>query len=163
VLARGKTKTWLSGTVALVKTKGGGKPVVHVTASSDHEDLELDVFELSALKEMRDGFQGRLMFLNHNYQVPSDVFGMIDGAVLNKRGGNTFLDLTVGVETANPAAAETHAMIENGTRLGVSVGVIVRDAVKRDGGGFSIRHVTPLEVSIVGIPANQDAGWTRGG
>lgn len=151
-----------------VKNDGadGTRPTVLATASSTAIDLEADRFTRSALEQMKDGFEGRLIFLNHSYKVPQDVFGIVEKAELVKREGRLDLDLTIGVETNNPLAAQTLLYIQNGTRLGVSVGVIVAEAEKTDEEDdfgrkiIDITSIIPLEASIVGIPANQTA-WTR--
>jgi hypothetical protein len=115
---------------------------------------------------MKSGFEGRLIFLNHRYNVPGDVFGMVETATLVKREGRLDLDLSIVVESNNPLATQTYQMIANGTRLGVSVGVIVTAYEKteeEDDFGRKIVDITgvlPLEASIVGIPANQTA-WTQ--
>jgi len=143
-----------------------GPQRVLATASSTAIDLESDRFTRSALVQMRDGFQGRLIFLNHSYRVPTDVFGVVDEVKIVRRDGRSDLDMVISVEQNNPLAQQTFAMIEGGTRLGVSVGVIVTDADKsddEDDDGHSIIDITgvvPLEASIVGIPANQTA-WTQ--
>ena len=147
-------------------SEGGERPTVLATASSDAVDLEADRFTSKALKQMKDGFVGKLIFLNHSYQVPMDVFGLVMKAELVKREGRLDLDLVIGVEMNNPMAVQTYQYIVNGTVLGVSVGVIVTDAEKSDDEDdqgrdiFNINGVIPLEASVVGIPANQTA-WTR--
>ena len=144
----------------------GERPTVKATASSDSIDLEADRFTASALRQMKEGFAGKLIFLNHQYKVPDDVFGVVQKAELVKRDGRLDLDMDIGVEMNNPRAVQTYQYIVNGTRLGVSVGVIVTDAEKsedEDAYGtpiFDIKGVIPLEASVVGIPANQTA-WTR--
>ena len=136
------------------------------TASSTAVDLEADRFTRSALEQMRDGFKGRLIFMNHSYRVPADVFGVVEETSLVKRDGRFDLDMTIRVEKGNPLAVQTYEYVANGTRLGVSVGVIVTEADKteeEDEYGkriVDISGVIPLEASIVGIPANQTA-WTQ--
>ncbi len=144
----------------------GDRPTVLATASSNAVDLEADRFTSKALKQMKEGFVGKLIFLNHSYEVPMDVFGLVMKAELVKREGRLDLDMVIGVEMNNPMAVQTYQYIINGTRLGVSVGVIVTDAEKSDDEDdngrniFDISGVIPLEASVVGIPANQTA-WTR--
>ncbi len=146
--------------------EGGERPTVLCTASSNAVDLESDRFTAKALKQMKDGFVGKLIFLNHSYEVPMDVFGLVMKAELVKREGRLDLDLVIGVEMNNPMAVQTYQYIVNGTVLGISVGVIVTEADKsedEDEHGrniFDISGVIPLEASVVGIPANQTA-WTR--
>ncbi len=144
----------------------GERPTLVATASSTAIDLEADRFTKSALEQMRDGFKGRVIFMNHQYRVPVDVFGVVEETSLVKREGRLDLDLVIRVETGNPLALQTYEYVVNGTRLGVSVGVIVTEAEKsEDEDEFGkrivdISGVIPLEASIVGIPANQTA-WTQ--
>jgi hypothetical protein len=144
----------------------GDRPTVLCTASSTAVDLEADRFTAPALKQMKEGFVGKLIFLNHSYKVPHDVFGLVLKADLVKREGRLDLDLVIGVEMNNPLAVQTYQYVVNGTRLGVSVGVLVTEAEKSDEEDeygkniFDISGVIPLEASVVGIPANQTA-WTR--
>jgi hypothetical protein len=144
----------------------GDRPTVLCTASSTAVDLEADRFTAPALKQMKEGFVGKLIFLNHSYKVPHDVFGLVLKAELVKRENRLDLDLVIGVEMNNPLAVQTYQYVVNGTRLGVSVGVLVTEAEKSDEEDeygkniFDISGVIPLEASVVGIPANQTA-WTR--
>lgn len=144
----------------------GDHPTLVATASSNAVDLEADRFTEPALKQMRDGFKGRLIFMNHSYKVPQDVFGIVEETALIKREGRIDLDMVIRVETGNPLAVQTFEYVVNGTRLGVSVGVIVTEADKtEDEDEFGkrivdISGVIPLEASVVGIPANQTA-WTQ--
>ena len=146
-----------------LKTKAAdGTPRVRAIAASTAKDLESDVFDVSALKQMRTHFAtGKaLIFLNHDYSIPGSVFGVTESAKLTKRDGRTDLDLVIRVEMNNPMAVQTYNYVRDGATLGVSVGVVLNEAEK-DGDGLHITDVTPLEASICGIPANQTA-WTQG-
>lgn len=159
-------KTVASAPVAIraLRTKAAdGTPRVLATASSTAVDLEGDVFDIAALKQMRTHFaKGALIFLNHQYRVPVDIFGVTESAKLTKRGDRTDLDLVIRVETGNPLAVQAFDYIRGGTTLGVSVGVLVNESERLKGGkGVRIIDCTPLEASLVGIPANQTA-WTQG-
>ncbi len=146
----------------VVKAKSAGdQPHVIATASSTAVDLEGDTFSVAALKGMRKFFNdGALIFMNHDYTIPGSVFGASEKAVLVKRGDRTDLDLVIRVEQNNPLAMQTYAYVKDGATLGVSVGVIIDEAEKREEGGLNILATTPLEASVVGIPANQTA-WTQ--
>jgi len=143
-----------------------GRPVLTVTASSDEIDLGSDRFTLSALSQMEKAFESLTIFLNHKYAVPEDVFGIVTQAALINREGHTDLDLTIAVENTNERAVTVYGMIRNGTRLGVSVGVLVLDAdyadeQVMDRQVLEITSIVPLEASIVGIPANRRS-WVQG-
>jgi len=144
-----------------------GRPRLLATASSDAIDLEGDRFTKAALKQMKSGFKGKLAFLNHRYAVPEDVFGVMeDCTIVERENSRLDLDIIIAVETGNPRAMQVYGMIANGTRLGVSVGVIVLEwnrTEDEDDNGRKIVELTSviaLEASIVGIPANQTC-WTQ--
>lgn len=155
-----------SAPLAVKEHDGDDRPMLVATASSTAIDLEADRFTKSALEQMRDGFKGRVIFMNHSYRVPLDVFGVVEETSLVKREGRLDLDMVIRVETGNPLAVQTYDYVVNGTRLGVSVGVIVTESEKSDDEDeygtriVDITGVIPLEASIVGIPANQTA-WTQ--
>ena len=155
-----------SAPLEIKDVEGDGRPTLFCTASSTAIDLEADRFTKSALMQMKDGLKGKVIFLNHSYRVPLDVFGLVTETSLVKRGGRLDLDMAIRVQMENPLAVQTYEYVVNGTRLGVSVGVIVTEAEKteeEDAFGsriVDISGIIPLEASIVGIPANQTA-WTR--
>ena len=152
-----------------VKSAGG----IPVTASSTVSDLEGDDFGLEALKQMRDAAAGSTVFLNHEYDVPEDVYGKVETAEVVQRavrhpftGGEVAahcLDMNfapVG-ESENPRAVQVTNMIrKSGLRLGVSVTVLVLAYKDRADGTRTITKVFYLETSIVGIPCNQTA-WVK--
>lgn len=146
--------------------EGDSRPSILCTASSTDIDLATDRFSLSALQQMKDQFPDMTIFLNHQYRVPEDVFGVVKSAELVSRDGHTDLDLVVEVETANARAVDTYSMVKSGTTLGVSVGVLVMDAdVVEDADTkmkvLEITDIKALEASIVGIPANRRS-WVQG-
>ena len=162
-IARSKRTVVTSGLKLIRRKAAGGSAVVTATASSTATDLDNEFFSLRALKQMARAFKGKLAFLNHRYSVPDDVFGTIIGTALVKRGGDDALDISIKVDESNPKAAATLEMIRGGTRLGVSVGVLVADGGSKEeaDGRRSLNDIVALEASIVGIPSNQSA-WTSG-
>jgi len=141
------------------------RPVVYATASSTAEDLESDRMSEKALKQMAERFIGVTAFLNHKYQWPEDVFGTILRTHLVERDGVIDLDIEIAIEDKNPRAIQSYEMIKNGTRAGVSVGVLVLDHKTTDDTHMGrkvieISDILPLEASLVGIPAVQRA-WVQ--
>jgi flagellin-like hook-associated protein FlgL len=135
--------------------------MLRTTASSTIRDLVGDEILPVAIEKMADqARQNMTIFLNHSYQVPEDVLGSVKDAQIIQRGsdeeGNPIIDLDfdVSVEDANPRAVQTWEAIDNGTKLGTSIGAQVRHATKKKGGGMVIDDILLLEASIVGIPAN---------
>jgi hypothetical protein len=154
----------------LTESKDAG--TIPASASSTASDLAGDDFEVSALEQMRDAARGTTVFLNHEYNVPEDVYGSVAAVELaTRRAFNplterqedmTFLDMDIAPVGAdeNPRAVQTTNMRKAGIRLGVSVTVLVLAYREREGGGRTITRVYYLECSIVGIPCNQTA-WLR--
>jgi starvation-inducible DNA-binding protein len=112
--------------------------------------------------------QNMTVFLNHNYNVPEDLFGSATNAEIVKRydaetGQEVYdLDLNIRVvnEDENPEALRAYRAIKRGVKLGLSIGARVEKASRKaaqDGQPESIviEKVRLMEASVVGIPANQ--------
>lgn len=138
------------------------------TTSSTIRDLHGDEMTLSALKSMEEtAKQNMTVFLNHNYNVPDDIFGSVTDARIVKRfdddSGQDVYDLDVDVrvvgEDENPLAMKTYRAIKRGVKLGLSIGARVEKVSKKKGttgeDTYVIESVKLLETSVVGIPANQ--------
>jgi HK97 family phage prohead protease len=142
------------------------RPVIYVTASSTSPDLDCDRMSEKALGQMAAGFVGLTIFLNHRYSWPEDVFGMVLRTKLIRRNEFLDLDLEIAVEPSNPRAMQSYEMMKNGTRAGISVGVIVLKHFTSDKDEqwgqqlIVIDEVLPLEASVCGIPSNQRS-WVR--
>lgn len=127
------------------------------TASSTIRDLSGDTMTLKALQRMvESATQNMTIWLNHKYEVPESVLGSVETAEIHQRGTDVWdLDFGIRVEEENPRAVSTHKMIENGTKLGTSIGAkIPKGGAKMTDDGLLIDDVQLLEASIVGIPAN---------
>lgn len=146
-----------------------GAPVVSMVGSSTTRDLEGDTMLESALSDMTRVNPGLLIWMNHRYSLPDDLFGsLVKAPHLEFDGGIADLHLLSDVELSNPAAARTHKYIERGRKLGVSVGARVdkasidEDLYENTGRvALLIESVTPVEWSVVGIPCNQRS-WVEG-
>lgn len=138
------------------------------TTSSTIRDLHGDEMTLSALKSMEETAKNNMtVFLNHNYNVPDDIFGSVTDARIVKRyddeSAQDVYDLDVDVrvvgEDENPLAMKTYRAIKRGVKLGLSIGARVDKVSKKKGNGgedtYVIESVKLLETSVVGIPANQ--------
>jgi hypothetical protein len=139
----------------------GKRRMLRTTASSTIRDLVGDEIRPEAINKMADQARDNMtIWLNHSYQVPEDMLGSVRDAQVIQRGNDEDgtpiidLDLDIAVEEANPRAVQTWDAIENGTKLGTSIGAQVKHATKRKGGGLIIDDIHLLEASIVGIPAN---------
>jgi len=148
---------------------GDGERYVSGTTSSTIRDLHGDEMSLDALKSMADtARQNMTVFLNHNYNVPEDLFGSAMDAQIVKRfdeetGQEVYdLDLNIRVvnEDENPEALRAYRAIKRGVKLGLSIGARVEKARRKSADGdkpesILIEKVRLLEASVVGIPANQ--------
>jgi HK97 family phage prohead protease len=149
-------------------TAENGDLHVRGTTSSTIVDMHGDEMTLAALKSMEEtAKQNMTVFLNHNYNVPDDLFGSVTDARIVKRFdtelGTEVYDLDIDVrvvgEDENPLAMKTYRAIKRGVKLGLSIGARVEKVAKRKGAEgketYVIDSVRLLESSVVGIPANQ--------
>lgn len=139
------------------------------TTSSTIRDLHGDEMTLNAIKTMADtAKQNMTIFLNHNYNVPQDLFGSVKDARVVKRfdaeTSSEVYDLDIDVlvckEDENPEAMRAFKAIKRGVKLGLSIGARVeRVSKKKDArtgeDTYVIDSVKLMEASVVGIPANQ--------
>jgi HK97 family phage prohead protease len=146
-----------------------GEKFVAGTTSSSIRDLHGDEMSLNALKSMADtARQNMTVFLNHNYNVPEDLFGSATDAEIVKRWDSETnqevydLDVNIRVvnEDENPEALRAYRAIKRGVKLGLSIGARVEKASRKAADGdqpesIVIEKVRLLEASVVGIPANQ--------
>ena len=135
-------------------------------ASSTVRDLHGDYMERSALIDMEKAANDNMtIFVNHRYTVPEDVLGSVEKAVVRRKNdddgeGNGFyhiLDMTILVSESNDRAVKTWESIQEGTKLGLSIGAMIpKDGWSYDEEkeAFIIHHVYLLETSVVSIPAN---------
>lgn len=147
----------------------GGDLYVTGTTSSTIRDLHGDEMTLNAIKTMADtAKQNMTIFLNHNYNVPQDLFGSVKDARVVKRfdaeTSSEVYDLDIDVlvckEDENPEAMRAFKAIKRGVKLGLSIGARVeRVSRKKDDrtgeDTYVIDSVKLMEASVVGIPANQ--------
>jgi hypothetical protein len=146
-------------------TSSDGAPRVQLVASTTMTDLAADVMTHNAEKRMQEAAVGTTMFMNHKFDVPQDVFGIVEKATLEERElVDTFtnqktkalcLVYVVRVAQSNPLAIQTYKTIEEGIRLGASVTVLLIDVDRTKDGRQLINDVYYLETSIVGLPMNQ--------
>ena len=145
-----------------------GDRFVTGTTSSTIRDLHGDEMTLSALKSMEaTAKQNMTIWLNHEYQVPDDLFGSVKDARIVKRidedGQEVFdldVDISVVSEDENPEAIRAYRAIKRGVKLGLSIGARVDRVSKKVDKStgeetYVIDSVKLMEASVVGIPANQ--------
>ena len=151
---------------------GDGKLRIRGIASSTIRDRHGDRMERTALKDMeRAANDNMTIFVNHSYNVPEDVIGSAESAVLKRRqetdeDGNPLYDLELQVvlDEGNPRALKTFEAVQRGVKLGMSIGAMIpKGGAKYDeeNNAFIIHHVDLLETSVVSIPANPRS-WVGG-
>lgn len=147
---------------------GVERKFIKTTASSTVTDRKGHAFNERALKKMGQEATGMTIFLNHEYKVPEDLFGSIATSDAKHVGFDSDknaiwdLDFDVMLNESNPRAVQAWDAYQSGVRMGVSVGVIVKDwEAKKDSDIMEIKDVEFLEASIVGIPANPRT-WVQG-
>ena len=134
------------------------RPRVGAVGSSNVLDLQGDVMELSALQDMTKALPGMLCFLNHSYNVPEDVAGALaDHPKIVMQGHIADLHILINMNMRNPRAVACYEQFQDGLRLGISGGFLINDYELDDEDDrvrLHVLHVTMLEDSFVGIPAN---------
>lgn len=130
-----------------------GRKRLKTTASSTIKDLSGDRMTDKAIQKMAASAEGMTIFLNHSYDVPEDVFGTVKGVTVEERGEYRDLDFEIELAEGSDRAEKTYKYIQNGTKLGTSIGAVILDGYKGDD-GYVFDDVALLEASIVGIPAN---------
>jgi HK97 family phage prohead protease len=141
-----------------LKSDDGRKRLSGV-ASSTVRDLHGDRMTESAIADMLRAAKGDMtIFLNHQYRVPEDILGTVEKASVTHDGDVVLLSLdSIVVDDSNPRALQAAASIDNGVKLGISIGArIPEKGAKWDekAQGYIIEHVQLLEASLVGVPAN---------
>jgi HK97 family phage prohead protease len=146
-----------------------GDLIVTGTTSSTIRDLHGDEMTLNAISSMAEtARQNMTIFLNHNYNVPEDLFGSVTDARIVKRFDaetnaevyDLDIDVLVCKEDENPEAMRAYKAIKRGVKLGLSIGARVDRVSKRKDAktgedSYVIDSVKLMEASVVGIPANQ--------
>ncbi len=139
----------------------GDRMMLHGIASSTVKDRQGHVMLTSALDDMERSANNHLtIFLNHEYQVPEDVAGYVDRALLRSHPMDPSikdLSMDIVVNQSNPRAVKAWEAIDGGTQLGLSIGAMIPDggaSRDRKTGTYQIEHVELLETSLVGVPAN---------
>jgi len=138
-----------------------GKMRLHGVASSTVLDRQGHTITESALSDMETSASNNMtIFLNHEYKVPEDVAGSVERASIRSHPTDPSIKdliLDIVINEANPRAANAWMAIQKGTQLGLSIGAMIPDGgAHRDkkSGAYVIEHVTLLETSLVGVPAN---------
>ena len=140
--------------------------LVHMIGSSTEKDLQGDTMSIYALQSMTKAAPNLTVWLNHNYDLPDSMFGsIVRTPSINHTAGVADLHLDVDVELENPHAARVKRYIDNGRRLGCSIGCMVTkyEILEDEAENIDTWEMPPIvihdvyvvEYSVVGIPANQ--------
>lgn len=156
-LTRGADFEAYTGPMKADESVGPGRYIVNMIGSSTIKDLQGDIMTLSALDDMTKVPDNLTILLNHSTDIPDSIFGgLASRPYVQSSRGIADLHLSAEVETSNPKAMQTYAMIAKGRRLGCSIGCLVLDYdFDEDSSTILIRSVNPVEWSIVSVPACQ--------
>jgi len=152
------------------------------TASSTLKDLngsvlgaECQVIMVNKLKalaaKMVAANSGMTAWLNHDYKIPESTLGAFTNSSLATRSedGVDYIDLDIECRLVdpetNPRALAAWGQVKDGIRHGWSVGAYFLDFEWEDEDDWDnwdiiVKDLDLLEISLVGIPANQRA-WVR--
>ncbi len=163
---------------------GKERHYIRGTASSTLKDLKGSVISAKAqvqmLEKLRDlasrmasENSGMTAWLSHNYLIPEDCLGAFTDASLTTRdeGDESYIDLDIECRlvdfASNPRAEAAYKQIKDGIRHGWSIGAyftdiewLSDDPKSDDFYVYKVNALDLLEISLVGIPANQRA-WVR--
>ena len=143
---------------------------VRMIGSSTEQDVQKNRMEKSAIEDMCDpSLVGMTIFLNHSYDIPQDVYGsLLEVPQAKRKDGFIDVHLVADTDMRNPPAVQVLQQIKDGRKHGCSIGCMVEewefvedeDGEKNFFSPVSIKHVKPVEWSIVGIPANRRS-WVQ--
>lgn len=160
-------KIYTKGRLLASRTADDGQLRIEGIASSTIRDHHGDEITEKALRKMAGSALGMTIFLNHEYRVPQDVFGVVERAKVVKSGeidsrtGQPIYDMRVGIRVAktNKPAVDTFELIESDAiKLGISIGAMVPEGgatfAKSGGGRYVVDDADLVEASIISLPAN---------
>lgn len=144
--------------------------IVRMVGSSTEQDVQKNRMEKSAIEDMCDpALVGMTIFLNHSYDIPQDVYGsLLEVPQAKRKDGFIDVHLVADTDMRNPPAVQVLQQIKDGRKHGCSIGCMVDEweFIEDENGEksffspISIKHVKPVEWSIVGIPANRRS-WVQ--
>ncbi len=106
--------------------------------------------------------RGATVFFNHNYAGIENVLGIVERAWIEENRGRAVIRLS-----KSPEVDDYWTRVKDGTLRNVSVGYRIEERertkqVKNGPDEFRVVRWTPLEVSLVGLPADPSVGLGRG-
>ncbi len=140
------------------------------TASSSTEDRMGDTLTDNCQASMLSQAHGMTQFLDHVYTIPESILGQIAEASIKratdaKLGDCLDFEIVSRISADNPRAVKCWQIVQNGIKLGWSIGGIFTDVDFKDEddwfSGLLVNDIELLEVSLVGIPANRRT-YTKG-
>jgi hypothetical protein len=145
-------------------------PRLKFVASSTTTDLYGDVMSLNALQEMRDQAVGKTAFIDHNMWSLEYTLGVIETATLEARQitnpstgaieNGTVLVITVKIAQSSLRAMAVYNLVRDGVNVGASVTIYILQSSTLEDGRNQIDSVYLLEISGVGVPAEQNS-WVE--
>lgn len=142
---------------------GADEYFVEGIASSNVRDRHGDTITAQAQTQMLEQAKGLVMFLNHSYDVPEDVFGTCEESGLETHGDIVDLVIRCRVAQTNPRAMKSWQLIkQDEITLGFSIGGNLTeysvDEENDDGSSWCppliVDGIDLFEISLCGVPAN---------
>lgn len=126
--------------------------------SSTNVDRDGDAFSSAAISQMAQTLNNQLpVFLDHEHSLKDSVGVVTEAQVKDDK---LYAQIRLEDPEANPLVASILNKIQTGFPVGISVGGELKEAHTERHGSKSVRVIDKsdiFEISLVGIPANQDA------
>jgi len=132
-------------------------------ASSTVVDRMGDTLDATCQASMLEQSRGMTQFLDHVYDLPESILGTCVESSLAmatdpKQGDCIDLNIVIRIASDNERAVKCWRHVQNGVKLGLSIGGIFLDVDLRDEddwmSGLIVHAIELLEISLVGVPAN---------
>ena len=125
-------------------------------ASTTSKDLQGDIVLPEAIESMKNQLSGVGRNLHGDHEpYLKGILGAIKGAVDSDE--DTF---KIKAVIRSKFATEIKEMLDIGVNLGLSIGGKIKDYTPMKGGGWQIKDINLLEISLTAMPANWDTFGT---
>lgn len=129
--------------------------IIEGIASTTNKDLQGDIMSLEAIQSMKKQATHKNLHGDHNYGLFGGLIGTIKEVVDTPDN-----QLKIKAEILPKYAPEIRQMLDIGVNLGLSIGGRVKDFDKTADGGWTVKDINLMEISLTGMPANWDTYGT---